>query len=92
MNSSSGLGTPGRVPQVGHNSGQGPYFNDLDVRILRNFPMHEQLTLQFLDEASNLLNHPNVLSVATTGYFFVVPGKSGGGVSCAAASGTFTAA
>ena len=89
MSSSSGLGTPGRAPQVGRNSVSGPDFNNFDFRISRTFPIRERVSLEFFAEAFNLLNHPNILSVTTTGYFFVAPGKSGGGVACPAASGTF---
>ena len=88
MSSSSGLGSPGRAPQVGRNVFKGPGFNDLDMRISRSFPIHEKVSFQFLAEAFNLLNHPNVLSVATTGYFYVAPGKSSGGVACPSVAGS----
>lgn len=88
MSSSSGAANPGRAPQVGRNAFKGPGFNDLDMRISRTFPIREKVSFQFLAEAFNLLNHPNVLSVATTGYLFVGPGKSGGGVACPTVAGS----
>jgi hypothetical protein len=89
MSSSSGLGTPGRAPFVGRNSVSGPDFNDLDFRVARTFPIHEKVNFQVMGEAFNLLNHANVLSVATTGYFYIKPGATADGVTCPAASGTF---
>ena len=89
MSSSSGAATAGRAPQVGRNSVPGPDFNNLDVRVSRTFPIHDRLSMQFFAEAFNVLNHPNVLSVNTTGYFFLTPGTTKYGVSCPAASGTF---
>jgi hypothetical protein len=89
MSSSSGLGTPGRAPFVGRNSIKGPDFNNLDFRIARTFPIHEKINFQVLGEAFNLLNHPNILSEATTGYFYIKPGATADGVTCPAATGTF---
>ncbi|MGA8111241.1 MAG: carboxypeptidase regulatory-like domain-containing protein [Acidobacteriaceae bacterium] len=97
MSSSSGAATGGRAPQVGRNSVPGPDFNNLDMRVSRTFSIHEKVRLQFLAEAFNLLNHANILSEATTGYFFVSPStatktNSAGGVTCptVAASGSST--
>jgi hypothetical protein len=89
MSSSSGLGSPGRAPFVGRNSVKGPGYNALDFRIARTFPIREKINFQVMGEAFNLLNHPNILSVTTTGYFYIKPGTTADGVACPAASGTF---
>jgi len=89
MSSSSGLGSPGRAPFVGRNSVKGPGYNNLDFRIARTFPIREKINFQVMGEAFNLLNHANILSVSTTGYFYIKPGTTADGVVCPAASGTF---
>jgi len=89
MSSSSGLGSPGRAPFVGRNSVKGPGYNNLDFRIARTFPIREKINFQVMGEAFNLLNHANILSVSTTGYFYIKPGTTADGVTCPAASGTF---
>lgn len=86
----SGTGT--RVPdQVARrNSFTGPGIHNVDARIAREFPIREGIRLEFAAEAFNVLNHRNILSVATSGYTFVAPGGgytiNGAAATCPAAS------
>lgn len=57
ISSGSGFATTGRAPQVGRNSIIGPGFNNLDFRVTRDFPIHDQLKFQVVGEAFNLANH-----------------------------------
>jgi hypothetical protein len=66
MSSSSGFATTGRAPQVGRNSIIGPGFNDLDLRIARDIPIHEQMKLQLTADAFNALNHTIITGVNGT--------------------------
>ena len=66
MSSSSGAPTTGRPPQIGRNSIYMPGYNDLDFRLARNIPIHEQLYLQFAADAFNLLNHTIITGVQGT--------------------------
>jgi len=66
MSSSFGGATTGRPPQIGRNSIVGPGYSDVDFRISRNIPIHENIHLQIVGEAFNLLNHTIITSVNTT--------------------------
>jgi Carboxypeptidase regulatory-like domain len=66
MASSYGGPTTGRPPQIGRNSISGPGFNNVDFRITRNVPIHDQISMQFIGEAFNLLNHVIVTGVNGT--------------------------
>jgi hypothetical protein len=66
MSSSSGLATTGRAPQLGRNSIIGPGYNDVDLRIARDVPIHESVKLQFAADAFNLLNHTIITGVNGT--------------------------
>jgi hypothetical protein len=66
----------GRAPQVKRNLFAGPGVHNLDVRISRDFRIHEGYTFQILGEAFNVVNHRNGLAVATTAYSFAAPGSS----------------
>jgi len=76
MSSSSGGATNGRPPQIGRNSIYMPGFNDFDVRVTRNVPIHEKISMQFNAEAFNLLNHQIVTGVNSTYTTFLAPGAS----------------
>lgn len=76
MSSSSGGATNGRPPQIGRNSISMPGFNDFDVRVTRNVPIHEKISMQFNAEAFNLLNHQIVTGVNSTYTTFLAPGAS----------------
>ena len=77
MSSSSGSATGGRPPQIGRNSINMPGFNDFDLRVSRNVPIHDQIYMQFNAEAFNLLNHQIVTGVNGTYTTFLAPGASG---------------
>jgi hypothetical protein len=66
MSSSSGVATTGRPPQIGRNSIKMPGYNDFDMRVARDFPIHEQMKLQFTADAFNLLNHTIITGVNGT--------------------------
>ncbi len=50
------LGTFGNV---GRNILTGPRFRDVDMSLLKNFPIHEQMALQFRASCYNISNTPN---------------------------------
>jgi len=77
MSSSSGGATSGRPPQIGRNSLDAPGFNDLDLRISRNVPIHDNISMQFSADAFNLLNHQIVTGVNGTYSTYAAQGKSG---------------
>jgi hypothetical protein len=66
ISSGSGSPTTGRPPQIGRNSIIGPGFNDVDLRISRNFPLYEKIYMQFSMDAFNLLNHRIITGVVGT--------------------------
>jgi hypothetical protein len=73
MSSSSGSATSGRPPQIGRNSIPMPGFNNLDMRLTRNFKIHESISLQLNAEAFNLLNHKIITGVNSTYTTFLAP-------------------
>jgi len=66
ISSSSGFATTGRAPQVGRNSIYAPGFNNLDFRVTRDIPIYENLKLQLIGEAFNLLNRRIITGVNGT--------------------------
>ena len=78
MSSSSGGATTGRPPQIGRNSIVGPGFNNFDLRVSRNIPIHEHIYMQFSADAFNLLNHQIITSVNGSFSTFLAPGASTG--------------
>jgi hypothetical protein len=76
MSSGSGGATSGRPPQIGRNSIYMPGFNDFDLRVSRNVPIHENISMQFNAEAFNLLNHQIITGVQSTYTTFLTPGSS----------------
>jgi hypothetical protein len=77
MSSSSGGATSGRPPQIGRNSINMPGFNDFDMRVSRNVPIHDKIYMQFATDAFNLLNRQIVTGVNGTYTTFLAPGASG---------------
>ncbi|MGD0479302.1 MAG: TonB-dependent receptor [Terracidiphilus sp.] len=76
ISSGSGLATAGHPPQIGRNSIYMPGFNNLDMRVSRNVPIHENISMQFNAEAFNLINRRIITGVNTTYTTFLAPGKS----------------
>jgi hypothetical protein len=64
-----------------------PGFNDFDLRVSRNLPIHDAIYMQFAADAFNLLNHQIVTSVNGTYTSYLAQTKSGGAYTC----GAFTA-
>jgi hypothetical protein len=81
ISSSSGGATNGHPPQIGRNSIYMPGFNDFDLRVSRNIPIHEKISMQFNAEAFNLLNHQIVTGVNSTYTTFLAPGATASGSS-----------
>ena len=78
MSSSSGGATTGRPPQIGRNSIVGPGFNNFDLRVSRNIPIHEHIYMQFSADAFNLLNHQIITGVNGSFSTFLAPGATTG--------------
>jgi hypothetical protein len=55
--------TNDRPPAAGRNTGIGPDYTNLDLRLGRTFKLWEKSSLQFTAEAFNLANHTNYASV-----------------------------
>jgi hypothetical protein len=66
ISSGSGAATTGRPPYIGRNSIIGPGFNNLDFRISRDVPIHENIKMQFVGEAFNIVNHTIITGVNST--------------------------
>lgn len=66
ISSGSGAATTGRPPQIGRNSIIGPGFNNLDFRVSRDVPIHDNIRLQFIGEAFNIVNHRIITAVNGT--------------------------
>lgn len=66
ISSSSGFATTGRPPQIARNSIYAPGYNNLDFRVSRDVPIHDNIKLQFVGEAFNLLNHRIITGVNGT--------------------------
>jgi hypothetical protein len=66
ISSGSGSPTTGRPPQIGRNSIPAPGYNNLDFRVTRNLPIHDNISVEFVGEAFNLLNHTIVAGVNST--------------------------
>lgn len=76
ISSGSGSATNGRPPQIGRNSIYMPGYNDFDLRVSRDVPIHESLHMQFNAEAFNLLNHTVITGVQNNYTTFLGPGAS----------------
>ena len=66
MSSSSGAATTGRPPEIQRNSQPGPGVRNLDLRVSREFPIHDKMYLEVFADAFNLLNQEIVSSTNTT--------------------------
>ncbi len=76
MSSGSGAATMGRPPQIQRNSQPGPGVRNIDFRITRDVPIHERVSMQFIGEAFNLMNHEIVSGVNSTYSSFSSPSAS----------------
>jgi hypothetical protein len=82
---SSGSGAPsnGRPPQIGRNSIYAPGFNNVDFRVTRDIPIHENIRMQLVGEAFNILNHTIISGVNGTYSSYTASATSGAGLTCA---------
>jgi hypothetical protein len=81
MSSSSGSPSTGRPPYIGRNSIYMPGFNDFDMRITRDIPIHENISMEVVGEAFNLLNHTIITSVNAS-YYSVYSSSSATSTTC----------
>jgi hypothetical protein len=58
-----------RVPITDRNIRQQPQTNVVDLRLSKRLLFHERYGLEFLGEAFNIANHPNVSAVNSSAYF-----------------------
>jgi hypothetical protein len=63
-----GVGTSGRVYNIGRNTYRYPGTWKADLRLGRRFDLGNMRQLELLAESFNLLNHQNVTELETTGY------------------------
>ncbi|HTV56469.1 MAG TPA: phage integrase N-terminal SAM-like domain-containing protein [Terriglobia bacterium] len=89
MSSGSGSATNGRPPYIGPNSIYMPGWNDADLRLARNFPIHEGMLLNLSLDAFNALNQTIVQGVNSSYSAYTTNGSSitlpsGSKVSCSA--------
>lgn len=66
IDSGSGAATTGRPPEIQRNSQPGPGIRNIDFRITREIPIHNKMSMQFIGEAFNLMNHEIYSSVNST--------------------------
>jgi len=90
ISSGSGLPSTGRPPQIGRNSIYGPGYNDVDLRVSRNIPIHDAIYLQLSADAFNLLNHTIISGVNGTFSQYAASSTSSTSA-CSAAAGSATA-
>ncbi len=84
ISSGSGLPTTGRPPQIGRNSIYAPGYNNLDLRVTRDIPIHDQISMEIVGEAFNALNHILIASVNSTySQYTAAAGTSTANVACA---------
>jgi hypothetical protein len=60
----------GRAPQFRRNAIPGPGIRNVDARISRDFPIHENIKMQFFFEAFNVANRRHIISQNLTAYQF----------------------
>jgi hypothetical protein len=72
-----------RTPGLGRNTFSLPATISLDPRVTRAIPITERLKMEFIWEAFNVLNHPNIVAVHTTQY-----SVSSNSLPCGAIAGT----
>jgi len=73
-NDSAGVG---RAPFLPRNNTVYAGVHNLDARVGRSFPIHEQIKLDFFAEAFNVANRRETLGVAASAYEYINPGVTG---------------
>jgi hypothetical protein len=69
FNGSGATSNDNRVPIVNRNANQQPATYVADLRLSKRLLFRERYGLEFLGEAFNIANHPNVSAVNTSAYF-----------------------
>ncbi|GGG98714.1 hypothetical protein GCM10011586_12690 [Silvibacterium dinghuense] len=64
-----GLGGSRLLPWVGRNTYRKPPITNMDVRLAKRTSITERVSLEMMAEAFNALNHQNVTSLETIGYY-----------------------
>jgi hypothetical protein len=67
--------TNGRAGWLARNSFTAPGFHNFDVRMGRQFAIHERMRLSLIGEAFNVFNHTNVSGVNTTAFTYSAAGS-----------------
>ncbi|MFT4113713.1 TonB-dependent receptor domain-containing protein [Silvibacterium sp.] len=65
----NGLGGGNLVPWIGRNTYRRPPVTNMDVRVAKRTSLTERVSLEVMAEAFNALNHQNVTSIETIGYY-----------------------
>jgi hypothetical protein len=60
--------TGGRAPQVSRNNIPGPGIRNVDARVSRTFPIHDNLKFEIFAEAFNLANRRHIISQSTNAF------------------------
>jgi hypothetical protein len=87
MSSSSGAPTTGRPPEIQRNSQPGPGVRNIDFRVTYDVPIHEKISMQFIGEAFNLVNHEIISGTNTTFANQLAPTAAAGACPAPAAGG-----
>jgi hypothetical protein len=75
-----------RTPGQPRNTFRFPTTVSLDPRLTRTVPFNERVRMQFIVEAFNVFNHPNVTGVYTTQYAYVSTSTPNAAAICAPAA------
>jgi len=73
---------PGRAPFVTRNNTVFAGVHNLDMRVGRAFPVHNQINFQVFAEAFNLANHREILGVQSSAYSYVLPSTTAAPTAC----------
>jgi len=69
--------TGGRAPQVSRNNIPGPGIRNVDARVSRTFPIHDNLKFEIFAEAFNLANRRHIISQSTNAFQNVARATTG---------------
>ncbi len=94
VNNSGTALSSSRFPGAVRNAFEGPGFRNVDLRVGREFRIHERFKISFIGEAFNLFNFTNIFGVNNTAYNYTAAGAgvcAGHTNNCVAANPTFNA-
>src|SRR5207253_2015717 len=75
--STTATASGGRIMWLPRNSFLLPGYHNIDLRLAKNFSIHERFGFEIRAEAFNLLNSTIVLAVNQNAYTYVKPASSG---------------